>query len=65
MAEISCFGIRHQGPGLARRLVEALNRLRPKQVLIEGPSGLMPALAHAEAQPPLALLPARFADRHP
>ena len=59
MAEISYFGIRHHGPGSARRLVEALNRLRPKQVLIEGPSDLselMPALAHPEAQLPLALL---------
>jgi hypothetical protein len=53
------FGVRHHGPGSARRLVQALDRLSPRQVLIEGPSDLsdlMPALAHPQAQPPLALL---------
>ncbi len=59
MAEVACLGIRHHGPGSARRLVAALDRLRPRQVLIEGPadlSDLMPALVHPLAQPPLALL---------
>lgn len=59
MAEIAYFGIRHHGPGSARRLVQALDRLQPRQVLIEGPadlSGLMPALVHPQARPPLALL---------
>lgn len=59
MAEIHYFGIRHHGPGSARRLVQALDRLQPRQVLIEGPSdlsGLMPALVHPVARPPLALL---------
>lgn len=56
---IAYFGIRHHGPGSARRLLEALDRLQPKQVLIEGPSDLsdlMPALVHPLARPPLALL---------
>jgi hypothetical protein len=59
MTAIACFGIRHHGPGSARRLLKALDRLQPRQVLIEGPSdltGLMPALAHPQACPPLALL---------
>lgn len=59
MAVVSLFGIRHHGPGSARRLLQALDRLRPRQVLIEGPadlSHLMPALVHPEARPPLALL---------
>ena len=59
MVEIACFGIRHHGPGSARRLVQALDRLQPRQVLIEGPSDLsdlMPALVHPSASPPLALL---------
>lgn len=59
MAEVAYFGIRHHGPGSARRLVQALDRLQPRQVLIEGPcdlSDLMPALAHPLARPPLALL---------
>lgn len=59
MAGVRFFGIRHHGPGSARRLVQALERLQPRQVLIEGPadlSHLMPALVHPEARPPLALL---------
>lgn len=66
MAEVTCFGIRHHGPGSARRLVQALDRLQPRQVLIEGPSDLshlMPALAHPEARPPLALL--AYAEEDP
>jgi hypothetical protein len=53
------FGIRHHGPGSARRLVEALDELRPKVVLIEGPSDashLLPMLADAAMEPPVALL---------
>ena len=59
MAEVAYFGIRHHGPGSARRLVQALDRLQPRQVLIEGPSDLsdlMPPLVHPLARPPLALL---------
>ena len=58
-AEISIFGIRHHGPGSARRLLEALDALRPSLVLIEGPadaSDLLPMLADAAMIPPVALL---------
>jgi hypothetical protein len=53
------FGIRHHGPGSARRLLEALGELRPSIVLIEGPSDasdLLPMLADAAMAPPVALL---------
>jgi hypothetical protein len=53
------FGIRHHGPGSARRLQEALGALRPSVVLIEGPSDasdLLPMLADAAMVPPVALL---------
>lgn len=53
------FGIRHHGPGSARRLLEALDELRPQIVLIEGPSDashLLPMLADAAMTPPVALL---------
>ena len=58
-AEIRIFGIRHHGPGSARRLVEALDELRPTTVLIEGPSDaseLLPMLADPAMVPPVALL---------
>lgn len=56
---VEYFGIRHHGPGSARRLVEALDALQPREVLIEGPadlSDLIPMLAHREMEPPVALL---------
>ncbi len=58
-ARIEYFGIRHHGPGSARRLVEALKELRPEEVLIEGPADLsdqLPLLAEPEMVPPVALL---------
>jgi hypothetical protein len=58
-AEIHYFGIRHHGPGSARRLVEALDELRPSAVLIEGPadaSDLLPLLDDPGMKPPIALL---------
>ena len=58
-SEIRIFGIRHHGPGSARRLVEALDELRPVIVLIEGPSDasdLLPMLADPTMVPPVALL---------
>lgn len=58
-AEVSLFGIRHHGPGSARRLVEALNALQPSAVLIEGPadaSDLLPMLADPQMVTPVALL---------
>ena len=53
------FGIRHHGPGSARRLVEALDALEPAAVLIEGPadgSDILPMLADSSMVPPVALL---------
>lgn len=57
--EVSLFGIRHHGPGSARRLVEALDALLPVAVLIEGPadaSALLPMLADPGMVTPVALL---------
>lgn len=58
-APVEYFGIRHHGPGSARRLVEALDDLRPSEVLVEGPSdlsGQLPLLADPDMVPPVALL---------
>lgn len=59
MAPVSLFGVRHHGPGSARRLVEALNTLKPAIVLIEGPcdaTPLLPLLADPAMVTPVALL---------
>jgi hypothetical protein len=56
---LQVFGIRHHGPGSARSLRQALESLRPDIVLIEGPpeaDELVPLAAHAEMEPPVALL---------
>lgn len=58
-SSIHYFGIRHHGPGSAKRLLAALDRLRPQMVLIEGPadcSALLPLLANSATVPPVALL---------
>lgn len=58
-AEIHIFGIRHHGPGSTRRLVDALDALKPAAVLIEGPADLSDLLAHLadpEMVTPVALL---------
>jgi hypothetical protein len=59
VASVSYFGIRHHGPGSARRLVEALDTLTPSVVLIEGPSDvsdLLPMLADPTMILPVALV---------
>ncbi len=59
MSQVHIFGVRHHGPGSARRLVEALEALDPGIVLIEGPadaSDILPMLADPEMKPPVALL---------
>lgn len=59
LASVHYFGIRHHGPGSARRLVDALDALRPTTVLIEGPadaSDLLPMLADPAMVAPVALL---------
>lgn len=63
---VHLFGIRHHGPGSARSLLAALERLEPDCVLIEGPpeaDELLPMVLDAEARPPLALL--IYAVDHP
>ena len=58
-APLTIFGIRHQGPGCARSLRAALERLEPDIVLVEGPPDAqeaIPLLAHPEMRPPVALL---------
>ncbi|MBR0780448.1 DUF5682 family protein [Bradyrhizobium iriomotense] len=64
--EVFLFGIRHHGPGSARRLVEALDALKPVAVLIEGPadaSDLLPMLADPDMVTPVALL--TYAEDNP
>lgn len=58
-AEVTYLGIRHHGPGSACRVVEALETLRPVEVLIEGPADLsdqLPLLAEPGMVPPVAQL---------
>ena len=59
MSGVHYFGIRHHGPGSARQLLLALEKLQPETVLIEGPSDasdLLPLLAHKDMTTPVALL---------
>ena len=56
---VSIFGIRHHGPGSARSLLAALERLQPDAILIEGPpdaQDIVELAAREGMQPPLALL---------
>jgi hypothetical protein len=56
---IQLFGIRHHGPGSARSLLLALDKLKPDGILVEGPpdaASLLPLLTHADMRPPVALL---------
>ncbi|MBV8166133.1 MAG: hypothetical protein JO021_05025, partial [Alphaproteobacteria bacterium] len=58
-SQLRIFGIRHHGPGSARRLLEALDELQPSMILVEGPadaSDLMAMLADPTMTPPVALL---------
>jgi Family of unknown function (DUF5682) len=58
-ARVSVFGIRHHGPGSARSVVAALDRLQPDLVCIEGPPEAEEILALADdpaMEPPVALL---------
>jgi len=53
------FGIRHHGPESSRSLLDALTALQPDALLVEGPpdaAEVLPLIAHAEMQPPVALL---------
>jgi hypothetical protein len=56
---VHVFGIRHHGPGCARRLRAALEVLAPDAVLVEGPpdaEGILPLLTHHGMRPPVAML---------
>jgi len=56
---VHVFGIRHHGPGSAKRLLAALQSLQPDCLLIEVPADAEPALASvplSEIVPPVALL---------
>jgi hypothetical protein len=58
-APLTIYGIRHHGPGCARSLLAALEAQEPDIVLVEGPpdaAEVLPLLAHAGMQPPVALL---------
>jgi hypothetical protein len=59
MSTVSVFGIRHHGPGSARSLERALERLMPDIVLIEGPpeaDDLVALAADQAMRPPVAIL---------
>jgi hypothetical protein len=59
VANVHLFGIRHHGPGSARSLAQALERVQPDVVLIEGPpdaNDLIALAAHPQLVPPVALL---------
>lgn len=52
-------GVRHHGPGSARMLVAALERLQPDAVLVEAPADMQEALAYVSNEalrPPVAVL---------
>ncbi|MFJ6134464.1 DUF5682 family protein [Kitasatospora sp. NPDC092286] len=58
-AEVTLLGVRHHGPGSARAVAAALERLRPDAVLIEGPPEADPIIGLAgekDMVPPVALL---------
>lgn len=52
-------GVRHHGPGSARRVRERLEALRPDLILVEGPpeaEELLGQVAREGMKPPVALL---------
>ncbi|HEY8323544.1 MAG TPA: DUF5682 family protein [Ktedonobacterales bacterium] len=56
---VHLFGVRHHGPGCARSLRAALERLAPDIVLVEGPPDAhdaLPLMREATMRPPVALL---------
>ena len=58
-------GVRHHGPGSARSVSAALERLAPDRILIEGPidaDPLVPLAGSAGMEPPVALLAYREQD---
>lgn len=58
-------GVRHHGPGSARSVIAALERIAPDRILIEGPidaDPLVPLAGSAGMEPPVALLAYREQD---
>ncbi len=58
-AALTILGVRHHGPGSARMVSAALDKLRPDAVLIEGPpdaAEVLPMAATRAMKPPVALL---------
>jgi hypothetical protein len=56
---IHILGIRHHGPGSARRVRTALEKIKPDIVLVEGPpdaDGILEWVGHEELKPPVAIL---------
>ncbi len=56
---VHLFGVRHHGPGCARSLLAALERLEPDIVLVEGPPDAhdaLPLMMREAMQTPVALL---------
>jgi len=57
--KIHFLGIRHHGPGSSSSLLNALDKIRPDAILVEGPieaEALLPLATHKEMRPPVALL---------
>lgn len=57
MADVAVLGIRHHGPGSARAVADALDELRPAEVLVEGAPELdavLDLIADPGMQPPVA-----------
>lgn len=56
---IHILGIRHHGPGSARRVRAALEKIKPDIVLVEGPpdaDGILEWVGHDDLKPPVAIL---------
>ena len=59
MTDIHLLGIRHHGPGSCRNILQALERICPDLILLEGPAeaeALMTFIADEQMKPPVALL---------
>jgi hypothetical protein len=57
--KVNLFGIRHHGPGSARSLLNALTKLEPDCILIEGPPDANDLIEHVNdphLRPPVSLL---------
>ncbi|TDZ93977.1 DUF5682 family protein [Mycobacteroides salmoniphilum] len=58
-ATVHVLGVRHHGPGSARAVLAALDRINPDRILIEGPSDadhLIPLVTAEGMIPPVAIL---------